>query len=126
MKRFKLFTPMLFVIMLIFQLQTFAQEADTLGRSFTTMLPVPEQVVLIYPEDEAIDVETNPVLEWQSVELADVYQLQVALDDSYTDFIVDIELANTQYQLSGLEYNTTYHWRVRAINDAGAGEWSGK
>jgi hypothetical protein len=101
-------------------------EADTLGRSFTTIVALPDKVVLTFPQHNATGVSLNPVLQWQTATLADAYQLQVATDEAYTQLFTDTIISETGFALSGLQNGVTYYWRVRGLNPAGAGEWSGK
>jgi hypothetical protein len=106
-----------------------SQIEDTLGRLFTTQLPFPARVVLEEPEHNATDVSVNVVLRWQETPFADYYRLQVGRgsgSDAFINPIVDVVLEDPIYQLSGLEYNAQYRWRVRAGNVTGWGEWSGE
>ncbi len=80
--------------------------------------------VLISPADSAVQVELNPTLEWGSVSGAENYQVQVALDDQFNNLIVDSSVQSTSMQISGLDYDTPYFWRVRAVNYTGNGMWS--
>jgi hypothetical protein len=94
--------------------------------SFTTSgLVPPDTVVLIAPENGAVDVSVIPILTWQAVSLAASYRLQVSLSGDFASTVVDqAEITSTEYEMNDLEYETIYYWRVRATNDAGDGEWS--
>jgi hypothetical protein len=104
---------------------SYTQSADTSGRTFTTQEPYPARVVLAEPEHNATDVSIDVILRWGAVTFAEYYQLQVTTGD-YANSFIDVIVHDTEYQLHGLEYLTTYHWRVRAVNQTGAGEWSGE
>src|SRR6056297_3086136 len=97
--------------------------------SFTTEGGVtnpPAKVTLLSPEDEAQDVDVMPVLSWQAVDDTDSYQLQVSVssDDFSTPVTALSDLTTTQEEVGELESVREYFWRVRAINEAGQGEWS--
>jgi glucose/arabinose dehydrogenase len=96
--------------------------------SFTTEeepLSPPGVVALISPEDGAVDVAVDPVLSWEAVAQGTGYRVQVSGDAGFTSLIVDeAGLEETEFEVSGLDFETTYFWRVMAINDAGDGEWS--
>lgn len=81
------------------------------------------------PPDGATDQPTTVSLEWNDVDEATGYDLQVADNAGFTKtltLVVDEEdLDGTSYQVTGLSEGATYFWRVRARNDAGAGPWSG-
>ena len=95
--------------------------------SFTTLTSVtaPAAVTLVAPEDGAMDVPTEVTLSWNAADGADTYDVQVATDDAFTTLAADESgLTTTTFTISGLANNTTYFWRVRAVNTAGAGPWS--
>ena len=79
---------------------------------------------LVSPADSAVQVELNPTLEWNGVNGAESYQVQVALDDQFTNIIVDSTTQSTSMTINGLDYDTPYYWRVRASNYTGDGMWS--
>jgi len=98
--------------------------------SFTTSLRAeiiaPE---LISPEAGASGVEIKPAFQWSAVVGADRYELLVATDVSFANPVVvkvgDYALPTTTWQCDvTLDYDTTYYWKVRAI-DSGTSEWSG-
>ncbi|TVQ75657.1 MAG: T9SS C-terminal target domain-containing protein, partial [Balneolaceae bacterium] len=78
------------------------------------------------PEDGAVDVPVETILSWFAVADADSYRVQIALDDGFTDLFLDQGgIADTSLAVTGLDYLTTYHWRVRAYGNGVEGEWSG-
>ncbi len=97
-------------------------------RSFTTELaPVtpPEAPTLVSPSDGATGVTVSPTLTWNSVNGADSYRLQVATDASFANVIFSQSgLTGTSHQVTGLDNEVQYHWRVQASNAGGAGPWS--
>ena len=81
---------------------------------------------LSLPLNEAINVEIPPTLSWNESTGATSYTLQVSLDDQFTSFVYDqIGLTDTSQQVTGLNYLTTYYWRVNATNSYGTSDWSG-
>ncbi len=93
---------------------------------YRTIMKTPEgEVILATPADEAIDVLTTIKLEWSEVENALYYHVQVATDDQFTNMIYEKDNYWTNdYTLQGLDYSTTYFWRIKAYNEAGETEWS--
>ena len=72
--------------------------------------------------------ETSVYLAWNQVVSADTYDISYATKLEYFDgsdqekTVSSIEF--THYEISGVETGETYHFRVRAVNEAGPGEWS--
>ncbi|MEX2437326.1 MAG: GLUG motif-containing protein [Candidatus Paceibacterota bacterium] len=93
--------------------------------SFTTELRVPE-VPVWKPDDGQQDVETSPLLSWETSDRAEMYDLQLSDDPEFSDLVVDeSEIQDTEFQVSEeLEKGVTYHWRVRAGNQSGYSDWS--
>lgn len=99
-----------------------------------------EQVADVLPQpvaDKAKALKPNPVqltepkfmtkidgtsvkLAWQPSELAKTYNLQVSKDAGFNNramYIKDVkDLTDTSFELTGLEPNTQYFWRVSAVN----------
>ena len=85
----------------------------------------PGTVTLSSPEDGATDISVSPQLSWQELQNTDAYTLQVSVGSGFTTMVVDQPgIEEASYQVSDLEMNTTYYWRVRGVNEAGNGEWS--
>jgi hypothetical protein len=80
---------------------------------------------LLSPADLATDVPPLAALSWSAVEGAAGYQLQIALNASFTARVVnDSSLTGTSDTLAkALASGFTYYWRVRARGDANA-PWS--
>ncbi|MCA1800980.1 MAG: T9SS type A sorting domain-containing protein [Rhodothermaceae bacterium] len=80
---------------------------------------------LLSPADESIGVSTIPDLRWSLVPGTAAYHLQVSENEDFSEPLLDKDnvLAVT-YRTGQLEPFVTYHWRARATNSAGAGDWS--
>ncbi len=93
--------------------------------SFETELRVPD-IPSWSPDDGEENIATTPLLEWNTSNRAEYYDLQLTDDNSFEELVIDVQQVNeTQYQVENeLEGNTTYFWRVRAGNEAGYSEWS--
>jgi hypothetical protein len=81
--------------------------------------------VLLSPADESTGVSTIPDLRWNLVAGTAAYHLQVSQNSDFSEPLLDKDdvLAVT-WRIGQLDSFETYHWRVRATNSAGAGEWS--
>ena len=94
-------------------------------RDFTTGSGAPAQVALQSPPNDAEDQPLSVTLAWSAPTGAETYDLQVALDQTFTTILVsETGLTATNYLLGGLEPSTDYYWRVQAANGVGAGGWS--
>jgi hypothetical protein len=82
--------------------------------------------ILIAPESEGTVNEALPVaLDWTPRGFVNNYHLQVSKDAEFDTLVIDDpNLTETPYIMNTVEADTTYHWRVSTINDAGASEWS--
>jgi len=80
---------------------------------------------LISPENNATNQPLSPTIQWQAVENATSYTLQVSLTSEFTDLVVNQSgIETTEFQLNNLEYNTTYFWRVNATDGEQSSDWS--
>lgn len=84
----------------------------------------PGVVTLLTPANGMTDI-FNPLLTWAALPIADSYDVQVATDAGFTNIIQNvIGTLATSVQTTGLSSLTTYHWRVRAKNSCGTGNYS--
>jgi hypothetical protein len=85
----------------------------------------PATPTLSSPSNGSSDVSTSPQLSWNSVSGAESYRLQVSKSSGFSSTVVSENgITSTQRQVSGLDYETKYYWRVLAVNGNGASEWS--
>lgn len=66
----------------------------------------------------------NPRLVWHPSASALSYRVQVATTSGFTATAVDTTVTDTLRQLSPLNANATYYWRVAALNDSGTSSYS--
>ncbi len=84
---------------------------------------------LIFPADSSQGINTNPIFQWSSVANATSYTLQVSTSATFTTQTMVYNTAgitSTSQQVSGLNPNTLYYWRVRTANVAEQGFYSPK
>jgi glucose/arabinose dehydrogenase len=88
-------------------------------------IPLPGTPVLISPEDGVTGRPLELFFAWQAAADAETYRLQIGADPGFGTVDFDIQnITATSVQVGELEYETTYYWRVRALNETGAGGWS--
>jgi len=94
--------------------------------SFTT-LALPTTIALLEPDDGVNEVITKPRFRWEEAENVYDYHLIVATDEEFNEvYMENIEINSTTYKniAKKLIDGTQYFWKVRGLNDGGAGEWS--
>lgn len=93
--------------------------------SFRTAVLGPDVPYLHLPENGTEKTDTDLSLQWLAAPRAISYDLQVSLNASFTEKVVDeTGLTELIYPLNDLRYDQTYYWRVRAANDSGKTKWS--
>lgn len=93
--------------------------------SFTAGFPA--AVTLVSPSNNMREIPVQPTLAWQAAPGATSYHLQVAstsLFDSVAMAFDRAGIADTSYQISELQGDRFYFWRVRAGNAIGESDWS--
>jgi subtilisin-like proprotein convertase family protein len=84
-----------------------------------------DPVVLISPADAATGVQLAANLSWENDGFGVNYTVDVATDDAFANIVQNItNLTATTVQLSGLESNTIYYWRVKGSNSCDEGDYS--
>ncbi|HHB90955.1 MAG TPA: hypothetical protein ENK60_06565 [Anaerolineae bacterium] len=86
----------------------------------------PGAPTLLSPPDGATNVSTTPTFTWSDVIDAESYTLEIATDSSFNNIVhTATDIQGTSYTLATpLDPNTTYYWRVAAVNPCGSGAWS--
>lgn len=96
---------------------------DTL--SFRTAALELNEPELAAPANEGTVTDEEVVLEWNAVDEAGTYTIQVADNHLFQDPLLEVsEIEITQYLLRDLEADQTYYWRVRAEASGVTGPWS--
>jgi hypothetical protein len=94
-------------------------------RSFTTVPAVPAVPTLSVPANGSTGVATSQALSWNSVAGATSYDLQVSPVSNFATTLVNqTGITVTSFSPSGLASNSTYFWRVRAVNSSGNSSYS--
>lgn len=103
-----------------------AGESDWTGyRSFTTFDDVPDAPSLLSPDNRAEPLATTITFEWEELNNAESYQFQLVTDNMFDAVAIDsASITATELEISGLDNNQNYFWRVRGSNAAGNGAWS--
>ena len=83
---------------------------------------VPASPDVINPADNLTNTINTPTFEWSPAEFATSYSLLVSDQPDFSTTLVNAtDLTDTTYTLnSPLAYNTTYYWKVAAVNDIGS------
>jgi len=105
-------------------------EVWTVQTQVTTVVDAPAPV---YPAGDAvINIPTSPVFNWGAFKYATGYEFQMASDSGMSTLLTDLSGdsalgAITSYKYAdSLDYNTTYYWRVRAVQGSATAysDWS--
>lgn len=96
---------------------------QTISSEFNTLLPDVTPPLLISPSENAVYQEPNLTLFWTPVFGTGSYDVDVSTNN-FSSFIANGNPINTSFGLSGLNYDTTYQWRVRSRNDVSTSDYS--
>ena len=89
---------------------------------FTTVIDRP---TLLSPENNATGVEFMVFFEWTAVESAKTYFFNLAKNPNFAPLDYGFkDIKNTHYNMTGLDPDTKYYWRVRAENEDGESAYS--
>jgi Glycoside Hydrolase Family 113/Secretion system C-terminal sorting domain len=97
---------------------------DIVRDHYANYCATPEVPVLIYPENGSYGITNVCTLRWQASEHATSYRIQLAKNDRFTIALKDKTIADTSFIALGLDQDTLYYWRVKALNQAVESEWS--
>lgn len=93
-------------------------------RRYNQACPLPATPTLSSPTNNATVTTTSPTLRWNAAANASGYEVEVARDANFTSRVFGMSTTATSVTLNGLACNTTYYWRVRAVNAGGVSAWS--
>jgi hypothetical protein len=94
--------------------------------NFTTLCPLLQAPTLVIPSDGAVGLGQPLIFDWDDVDGATKYQVQIDDDSGFSSLEMDTERLNSDYFASSLTGGTTYYWRVRSWNNCGWSDWSNK
>lgn len=89
-----------------------------------TLLQTPS---LKAPLDKSLNQPIPLMLTWDSLEQASSYSLQISRSSNFPSTSLEIfrtDLTTPSIQISSLQNNTLYYWRVNASNETGTSAWS--
>ena len=78
--------------------------------------------IMMPTEFHSVPIATN--LLWSNVLGAKYYQVQIFSHPNLSNIILDTITIYNKLLAQNSDYNTTYYWRVRAINDKDTSQWS--
>lgn len=90
---------------------------------FSTMLEL-DKPILLEPTNYSVQQGQDFQFIWHQVDLAELYQVQISLTDGFDSLVYNNNIADTTLQRSLTKFNSSYYWRVRAVNDPAVGPWS--
>lgn len=103
---------------------SFAESEWSFIRTFRTKMIAAE---LESPSDESIARPLTFLLDWNDVNGAEEYQLEIATDISFSDILIDKVINDSEYQIlaaDGLDHFQDYFWRVKARRSDEEAIWS--
>ena len=92
--------------------------------SFTTKAGPPPAPNLIFPGNGAENIQLTLHLNWGDTYGAETYAVQVSVEEDFSNLLVDDVSNSVWYELSDLDGQMTYYWRVKASNSHGESPWS--
>ena len=91
----------------------------------TDTVDQPDPPILFDPANGSTNQLASLTLEWYATETAENYAIQVDDNSDFTSPVFNqSEITDTSQQITGLDNNTVYYWRVNASNAGGTSEWS--
>jgi hypothetical protein len=89
--------------------------------SFTTAINPP---ALVYPANNQQDIKTSLTMQWNAIEGATSYHLQLNKGFNIQNPIIDTVINSNSIDISNLEKDKNYVWRVSSIEDMYEGVFS--
>jgi Secretion system C-terminal sorting domain len=93
--------------------------------NFETINQINSIPVLVYPANNSINILPSDSLKWYNAidPLVTSYEVQLDTNNTFISPLIFNSIDSLQ-DFSGLNWNTTYYWRVRCKNSSGNGPWS--
>ncbi len=95
--------------------------------NFSIVDPLPPAPNLVSPPNGSTGQSVTPLLDWDSITIANSYQVQVSKHSNFSDLVLDsnsIVNSNVRIPSGKLLPDSLYYWKVRGINVMGQGSWS--
>ncbi len=112
----------------------FEMNADYGGRRWTLFgawqpgnqpdCDLPGATTLTSPANGATGLTQPLTFDWQDVATATLYQIQIDDNVAFNSPEIDSFATASTFNTSGLTAGATYHWRIKAYNACGWGNWS--
>lgn len=84
-----------------------------------------QKVMLISPANQSVNITLSPTLEWNQLNQLEDYEFQLSLSSNFESLVTSGTTTNAfSVQISNLNPNTVYYWRVRANVDGQVSLWS--
>jgi subtilisin-like proprotein convertase family protein len=96
-------------------------------KSTTATLVILESLTvpaLVSPENEEIGVPVNAILDWAASTGASYYEIELATNAAFNSIVFGDTTIATMISPGTLNEETTYYWRVRAVNACAMSAWS--
>lgn len=84
----------------------------------------PVSVDLVAPANGSTVPGENVTFEWTSAGQSADYNFQLAADTSFTSQVRDTVVQSTTVDISGLQEDSEFHWRVTPVLESATGTWS--
>ena len=82
-------------------------------------------VILTSPADTETNIDLTPIFTWEEETNSSLYDIEIALDNTFTDIVHAGTSSVSSYQLPiALQGETTYFWRVKPKNSCAEGNFS--
>jgi hypothetical protein len=106
---------------------SFSEWSET--RRFRVILTPPPPPELLQPANNSVNQPFLPLFDWSDSPTAQVYRLQLSLNSTFTQIVLDtgnIPVTQLESPYFIINTGTNYFWRVNATNSNGAstGDWS--
>ena len=79
---------------------------------------------LLLPENNAVSVKANPVLQWEEDINADRSRIQLARDADFENLVLDTLVSASTFQVRNLAGANLYYWRIQQQNNCAVSSFS--